>query len=287
MHPKIIAITGATSGLGLAAATLLASEGHKIFAIGRNESRISQAQKAIAEHVPQADITFLNADLSSLKNVRALAQALLDRLALNGSPHLDALINNAGTISSWFMLTEDGYELQFMVNHLAPFLLSQLLLPVLMESPAARIITVSSGSHRHTRMHWKDIMFREHYGCLKAYKQSKLANVLFTYEINRRLLPRTSVQAFALDPGLVDTAIGTKGTSPFVQLFWNLRRKGGKTPVDSAKTLVHLIHESFPVVPKSYYWKGDRLIQPSRYARQETHSRKLWKLSERLCGLEY
>jgi hypothetical protein len=109
------------------------------------------------------------------------------KLASDGINHIDVLINNAGTVSSWYVSTVDGFELQFAVNHLAPFRLTYELLPLLECSQEGTIIGVSSGSHYRTRIHWKDVLLRKHYNCLLAYKQSKLANVLFATELNRRL----------------------------------------------------------------------------------------------------
>lgn len=155
---------------------------------------------------------YLVADLGSQRQIRALATTIRERLE-EDEGRLDVLINNAGTVTTWYLATEDGYETQFAVNYLASFLLTQELLPVMRKSGSARVITTSSGSHYRTRMRWHDVMFRNGYNCLSAYKQSKLANVIFTNELNRRLEPASGIRAYAVDPGLVDTAIGEKGTA--------------------------------------------------------------------------
>ena len=124
---------------------------------------------------PGAKITYLAADLSVLSEVRRLAADIQEQLAIDGFSHLDVLINNAGTVSSWYISTVDGFELQFAVNHLAPFLLTHELLPLLEQSQAGTVICVSSGSHYRTRLRWDDIMLRKSYNTLLAYKQTKLA----------------------------------------------------------------------------------------------------------------
>ncbi|HZD56534.1 MAG TPA: SDR family NAD(P)-dependent oxidoreductase, partial [Anaerolineales bacterium] len=181
---------------------------------------------------------------------------------------------------------EDGYELQFAVNHLAPFLLTLELLPLLKKAPHARVITVSSGSHRNTRMHWQDVMLRRGYNTLRAYKQSKLANVLFTFELNRRLGEDSSIRAYAADPGLVNTEIGSKGTSGLVRWIWEKRRAGGVNPEQGAETVVYLAASSSVGGSREVYWKDCRPVQASRYAQRAEEAARLWELSEHLCGVK-
>jgi NAD(P)-dependent dehydrogenase (short-subunit alcohol dehydrogenase family) len=284
--PKIILITGATSGIGLAAATSLAGEGHIIIGVGRSQEKVDAAQQTILMKYPEADVSYLLADLSSQTQVHALAEEIKQLLSSKNYDHIDVLVNNAGAVSSWFTLTEDGYELQFAVNHLAPFLLTHELLPLLQKSSQARILTTSSASHRNTRMHWKDVMLRKHYGTLRAYKQSKLANVLFTYELNRRLGPDSTVTAFAVDPGLVNTNIGTKGTSGFVNWFWKKRSSKGSRPEIAAETIVYLACRRDLPIKDAFYWKECHPIPPSHYAQQKEPAARLWELSKNLCGIE-
>ena len=283
---KITVVTGATAGIGLAAAMGLAGEGHIIIGVGRSQAKINAARQTILTKYPEADITYLLADLSSQEQVRRLAGEVKQLLADRKLVHLDALVNNAGAVSSWFTLTEDGYELQFAVNHLAPFLLTHELMPLLEKSNQARVITTSSRSHRHTRMHWKDVMLRKHYGTLRAYKQTKLANVLFTYELNRRLGPRSTIIAYAVDPGLVNTNIGTKGTSGFVNWFWKKRSSKGAPPEIAAETIVYLACRKEIPYQDAFYWKECHPIPPSHYAQKEEPASRLWELSKILCGIE-
>jgi len=284
--PKVTLITGATSGIGLAAATGLAGEDHIIIGVGRSQERINAARQTVLTKYPEADINYLLADLSSQMQIHNLVKETGKLLRARKLDHIDVLVNNAGAVSSWFTLTEDGYELQFAVNHLAPFLLTHELLPLLKKSRQARVLTTSSASHRNTRMHWKDVMLQKRYGTLRAYKQSKLANVLFTYELNRRLGPDSPITAFAVDPGLVNTSIGEKGTSGFVNWFWKKRSSKGNPPVIAAETIVYLASRREIPYKDAYYWKECHPIPPSHYSQKKEPAARLWELSNRLCGID-
>jgi len=282
---KIFVVTGATSGIGLAAVRELVGMGAGVIGIGRSQERCQYVKDCLAKELPQADIAFLYADLSSLAQIRELAQNIKLHLSKTGRAHLDGLVNNAGTVSSWYKATGDGFELQFAVNHLAPFLLSHELLPLLMAAPQGRIVTISSGSHYNTKIKWDDIMLRKSYGCLRAYKQTKLCNVLFSEEFNRKNAGKGRVRAFALDPGLVKTDIGLKGTSGLVKWFWNKRSSGGVEPSKPAKSIRYLLCEDLKNLGSNVYWKDCKPLEPSRYSRNEAHAERLWKLSEKMCGI--
>lgn len=281
---KTVVITGATSGIGLAAARSLAAKGCRIIGVGRDNARCDAAKAAILGESSEAQVTYLVADLSSQRQVRSLAAQIRQLVEADGGC-LDVLINNAGTVPTWYLATEDGYETQFAVNHLAPFLLTHELMPLLQRSGGARVLSTSSGSHYRTRMHWRDVMFRRGYNCLRAYKQSKLANVLFTHELNRRLGSDMGLRAYAVDPGLVDTAIGEKGTSGIARMIWRRRRRHGIAPEEAAKTIVHLATVQSLEDPYASYWKECRPVRPSRYSEQEDVMQRLWEISERLCGI--
>ncbi|NPV77575.1 MAG: SDR family NAD(P)-dependent oxidoreductase [Anaerolineae bacterium] len=283
---RTMVVTGATSGIGFAALQALAERGAFVIGVGRSEARIAEAQTAVLSQNPSVQVSFCLADLSSQRQVRALAAELRTRISEAAGGVLDVLVNNAATVANWYTATEDGYELQFAVNHLAPFLLTHELLPLLKAAPAGRVVTVSSASHRHARIHWEDVMLRRNYNTLQAYQQSKLANVLFSYELNRRLGPGSRLRAYAADPGLVNTEIGLKGTSGIVRWVWQWRRAGGASPERGAATVVHLAADPAVQGSPQVYWKNCRPLAPSGYAQREEEAARLWELSERLCGIE-
>ena len=282
---KTIVITGATAGIGRAALRAMAARGAYVIGVGRSPARCQESKQAILAEAPYARIDFAVADLSSQRQVRNLADSIRDYVESSGGGKIDALVNNAGTVSSWYTATEDGYELQFAVNYLAAFLLTHKVMPLLEKAPSARIVTVSSSSHYGTKMRWEDVMYRKRYNILKAYKQSKLANVLFSAEVNRRLGTASRIRAYAVDPGLVSTQIGLKGTSGIEDWVWRQRMEGGVSPAQGAETIVFLATD--PSVEGSYevYWKDCQPKLPSRYAQRTQEADRLWALSERLCGV--
>jgi len=154
---------------------------------------------------------------------------------------LDVLINNVGGVRSWYATTDEGYEQQFALNHLAGFLMTYRLVQYLKRCAGLMILT-GSNSHKHIKINWQDIMYKRRYSCLKAYKQSKLCNLLFATEFNRRFI-KDGIRAYVVDPGLVNTDIGTKQTSGIVPLFWSLRKRYGVTPSVAAETYAFLCEE--------------------------------------------
>lgn len=284
---KTMVVTGATAGIGRATLAALGARGAYVIGVGRSAARCQATKDALLEEMPAARIDFALADLSSQRQVRELAATIRRHVETSGGGKIDALVNNAGTVASWYTATEDGYELQFAVNHLAPYLLTHELLPLLRQAPSARVVTVSSGSHRGARIHWQDVMFRRGYGILKAYKQSKLANVLFSAELNRRLGDAARVRAFAADPGLVTTEIGLKGTGGVEEWAWHRRMGKGVSPEQGTETVVFLATDPSVAESPAVYWKDCRPKPPSRYARRKEQAARLWSLSERLCGLTW
>ncbi|MGI6669958.1 MAG: SDR family NAD(P)-dependent oxidoreductase [Acetivibrionales bacterium] len=288
LYGKIAVITGATSGIGLATAKEMARNGAVVIGTGRSRERCETAKSSVVSLYPEAKIFYLAADLSSLSEVAGLAAEIRNLLAANGYGHIDVLVNNAATVSSWYVSTVDGFELQFAVNHLAQFRLTYELLPLLARSSAGTVISVSSGSHYRTGIHWKDVMLRKHYNCLLAYKQTKLANVLFITELNRKLSSAEStVRAFAADPGLVDTDIGLKGTSGLVKKIWKMRSGKGTPAEQPARSIAWLASDPGARRSAEIYWKDCMPLKPSRYSQREDVAERLWELSERMCGIKY
>jgi retinol dehydrogenase 12 len=283
---KTFLVTGATSGIGLSTAETLAKLGAAVIGVGRSEERCRKSEARLRSLYPQAKITYCTADLSLQSEVRRLAVDIRDRIAPFGEGALDGLVNNAGVFAYWLTLTAEGFEMQWAVNHLAPFLLTHELMPLLKAAPSARIVTVSSASHYNTRLRWSDIQLRRNYNGLLAYKQTKLANVLFTSELNRRLGDEMDIRAYAADPGLVNTEIGLKDSSMISRLIWNMRRKRGCPPQKPAEEIAFLL--GLPPLPaaRPVYWKDGRPKTPSRFARDEQAACDLWALSERMCAIQ-
>ena len=196
---------------------------------------------------------------------------------------LDVLVNNAGGISAWYITTPEGYETQFALNHLAGFLMTHRLMPLLLAA-GGRVILTGSGSHKYMRMHWKDIMFEKRYHVLLAYKQSKLAGMLFAAELNRRFTSR-GVRTYVVDPGLVNTGIGSKNSAGIVAWFWEKRRKHGAAPQVPAQTYVFLAEET--PAPTGLYYRGRCERKYSRQAKNEADAQRLFALSEKLCGITF
>ncbi len=231
MAPGTFVVTGSTSGIGLAATRLLLLQRHSVIGVARSPERCRHQEEQLAEFVaPGACLKMLAADLSLQSDILQVAQRIRQTLDEWKRPYLDGLINNAATVPFWQTFTPEGFDLQWAVNHLAPFLLTIQLLPLLKAAPRARVVTVSSASHYNSKLNWEDIQLRRHYNPLRAYGQTKLANVLFTLELDRRLRGASSVRAFAADPGLVNTELGLKSNSFLARWAWDLRRRGGQTP---------------------------------------------------------
>ncbi|HVN15651.1 MAG TPA: SDR family NAD(P)-dependent oxidoreductase [Anaerolineales bacterium] len=286
MIQKTIVITGVTSGIGLAVAEGLVKEGATLIGVGRSPERCQQTEERLRTLHPQGGlVAVMVADLSIQAEIRALAQKICEQLKTWNQPALDVLINNAGTVPFWQTFTAEGFDTQWAVNHLAPFLLTHELLPLLKAAPAARVITVSSGSHYNTRLDWEDIQLRRHYSALRAYKQTKLANVLFTTELNRQLTGST-VRAFAADPGLVNTEIGLKSNSFVARWAWDLRRRGGIPAVESAKGIIYLATEPGVQNSAEVYWKHGKPKSPSPYALDAQAAQRLWNISAQMCGIQ-
>ena len=286
LESMVFVVTGATSGIGLAVAELLVEQKARVIGVGRSAERcVAARQRLLGLGASAQTVAFLTADLSIQSDVRRLAKEVAAVLDAWDHPHLDALINNAATVPFWQVLTPEGFDMQWAVNHLAPFLLTAELLPRLGLAPTGRVITVSSGSHRGGRLDWRDIQLLRHYSPLRAYSLTKLANVLFTLEFNRRLGAGATVRAFAADPGLVNTEIGMKSNSALARLAWNIRRRGGVPARQSAAGIVFLATEPGIQDSTHIYWKNKKPVRPAARASNPQSAKQLWELSAQMCGL--
>jgi NAD(P)-dependent dehydrogenase (short-subunit alcohol dehydrogenase family) len=282
---KTYLVTGATSGIGLASIELLAQKGANLIGVGRSPERCHKLSESLQEQYPNNKIEYLVADLSNQSQIRSLVKLIDDQLMAWNECKLDGLINNAGTFTFWQSLTGEGFEMQWAVNHLAPFLLTNLLLDHLKKSDQARVITVSSGSHYGAKLVWTDIQGLGRYNPLKAYKRTKLANVIFTAELNRRLGSTSPVIGLAADPGLVNTGIGEKSKSLLASRFWKRRRRRGIPPIQSAAGIAKLLEDEIVVQTDSIYWKHGKPKKPDPYTLNEDHGWRLWEISAQMTGI--
>ncbi len=276
-------VTGANRGIGLFTALALAERGMEVVLVGRDPARIEAARRFVAERAERAQkgesgslFTAL-ADFSSLEEVRRLADALL-----RAHPRISLLVNNAGIMSRRFRRSAEGYELTFAVNHLAPFLLTNLLLDRLKASAPARILTVASEAHRGARLDLSLIDAPKPFAILKAYGRSKLCNILFTRELSLRLAG-TGVVAAALHPGVVATGIADQGG--LVGLGWRLAKPFMLSPEKGAETSVFLATTPDPAPFAGAYVVGRAAVEPDPAARDQGLARRLWEESARLTGL--
>jgi NAD(P)-dependent dehydrogenase (short-subunit alcohol dehydrogenase family) len=283
MKDRVCLVTGASNGIGKAGALELAGMGASLVMLCRDRDRGEAAMAEISERSGNSDIELLVADLSSQRQIRAAAASFVE----SGRP-LHVLLNNAGAIYAERTLTEDGIERTFAVNHLGYFLLTRLLLDRLGASAPARIVNVSSELHRRGygdgRIAFEDLNGERLYGGWRAYGQSKLANILFTRELARRL-DGTGVTANALHPGVVATGFGRNnrtGWMPYLQaLYRPFSRSAGK----GADTPVWLATAPQLEAVTGRYFKDRRERRPATQALHDGEAARLWEVSETMTGL--
>jgi NAD(P)-dependent dehydrogenase (short-subunit alcohol dehydrogenase family) len=277
MQGQVCVVTGATSGIGKAAATALARQGAEIIVVGRDPGRAEATAAAIqADGAPPPKVEI--ADLARLDQVRALAGRLNQTL-----DRIDVLINNAGLVLNERQVTPDGYEHVFAVNHLAPFLLTNLLRPKLTASAPGRVITVSSDAHTAARLDLDDPNLEHGWSSWRSYSNSKLANILFTRELARRL-DGTGVTANCLHPGVVRTGFG-RDARPLMRVGITIAKPFMLSPERGADTMVYLASSPDVAAKTGGYYVKRQLREPSAAARDDGLARRLWEISERLTGL--
>lgn len=280
MQNKNVLITGGNAGIGLATAIDLAKKGANIFIVSRSEEKAKEAVQKINAESGNKNAKYFLADLSSQKSIRALAEAVKKEITV-----LDVLINNAGGVFPDFKLSDDGLEMTIATNHFAYFLLTNLLLDLVKKSDYARIVNVSSGSHYKGKIDLASFTENKGYFILKAYEQSKLANVLFTQELAERLAV-TNVTVNALHPGFVKTDIGKKGTQWYANLFWTISSNLTAISVeDGAKTSIYLASSDAVKNVSGKYFDKCKEKTPAPLAADKALQKQLWAESERLCAI--
>ncbi len=279
MHGKNVLITGGTGGIGLATATGLAGLGARVGVVGRSAARGAAAADTVRRTVPSAQVDVFEADLSSQAEVRRLAAEVRQVY-----PRLDVLVNNVGGYWAHRHVTADGLEHTFALNHLAPFLLTHELRDLLVASAPARVVTVSSGAQAMGRIDLDDLQGERSYNGQRAYNQSKLANVLFTYELARRL-EGTGVTATVLHPGVTRTAFGQEDSGRWMRLMLPVVRPVMKTPERGASTVVHLASSPEVAGVTGAYFANRRPKRSSKSSYDLELAGRLWAVSAALVGV--
>ncbi len=274
--PPTAIVTGASSGIGLYTALGLARAGMHIVMTGRDRARTEAARRFVAERAAGAPIDVVLADFASLGAVRRLAGEILA-----AHDRIDVLVNNAGLFSPKYRASADGFELTFAVNHLAPFLLTSLLLDRIEASAPARVVTVASEAHRRNRIDLAEIAGPRGWSAYQAYGRSKLCNLLFTRELASRLAG-SGVAAVSLHPGIVATGIGQRGG--LAEIAWRLMKPLMKSPEKGAATSVFLATVPDPGPFAGGYVIGRELARPDPAALDTDLAHRLWEESARLVA---
>jgi NAD(P)-dependent dehydrogenase (short-subunit alcohol dehydrogenase family) len=279
MHGKTVLITGANSGVGFAAARKLAAAGARIVMVCRDHRRGEDARAQITEIAIGPAPELLLADLSSQGRIRLLAETVRE-----GHDRIDVLLNNAGSVFNKGAVTVDGIEGTFATNHLAPFLVTNLLLDLVRAAPAGRVVTVASEIYSR-KLDFENLQGERSYNFFKSYQQSKLCNVLFAYELARRLAG-TAVTSNVVSPGPSKTGFGANMTGPaltFTRVMKATPRFG--SPEKGARTLVYAAADpSLEGVTGKFFYKS-RELDTKRVTHDTEIAARLWRVSEELVGL--
>ncbi len=279
MQGRVCLITGATSGIGLESARALASQGAHVVLVGRDKGRGEAALAEVRRTAPEAKLELMQADLTSLASVRALAEDFQRRHS-----RLDVLLNNAGLIITEHKVTVDGFEATLATNHLSHFLLTHLLLDMLKGSGAARVVNVSSQAHRVGSLDFLDDLQAERgYSGMKVYGNSKLANILFTRSLAKRLAG-TKVTTNSLHPGVVRTGFGLNNQGVFSWLV-KLTAPFMLTAEGGARTSVYLASSPEVEGVTGRYFMKCREAKESAAARNDAAAERLWEKSAELTGV--
>jgi len=278
MAGKTVVVTGATAGIGKATAMGLATMGANLAITGRDRERTECAAREVRA-AGRGQVDVFVADLSSQAEVRRLAGEVLQTC-----PRIDVLVNNVGGYWNTRHVTADGLEHTFALNHLAPFLLTNMLLDRLRQSAPARVVTVSSNAHATGRINFDDLQGERSYSGSRAYNQSKLASILFTYELARKL-QASAVTANALHPGVVNTSFGAEDPRGIQRLIIPFARPFLKTPTRGAATSIHLASSPDLEQVTGRYFADSKPRRSSKRSYDQAAAARLWQVSFALVGL--
>ena len=282
---QVIIITGSNTGIGKETARALAHRGATVIVACRNEEKAQAVINEFKQEDPKTKAEFIKLDLADLKGIKEFVAEFKRRYQ-----KLDMLINNAGAVSRERKETKDGYELQFGTNFIGPFYLTNLLLDTLKSSGHSRIITVSSDGHRIGKINWDDLMSEKSYAVFKAYCQTKLAVLMFTKELQKKL-EGTNVKAVAVHPGAVKTEINREvedkwylkalwviiAANPIAGIFW-------KNPTQGAQTSIFCALQDHEKLEKGAYYAECKETKPSSKALKEEDQKRLWEVTEKLIA---
>jgi NAD(P)-dependent dehydrogenase (short-subunit alcohol dehydrogenase family) len=277
---KVVVITGATSGVGRASAIELARRGANLLIIARHRGRAGEVERQILALRAGGTVRTFLADLSSLVEIRRIARELLDN-----APRIDVLLNNAGVVERSRTTTVDGYETMFATNYLAYYLLTRLLLDGLRQSSPARIVNVASEAHRFGALDLNDLQSNLRFRAFPVYGKSKLADLMFTYELARRL-EGSGVTVNALHPGWVATNLGLQKNDLLSRVVGAVSRICARTPERGAETAVWLASSPEVEGLTGKYFQDRRELQSNAASRDLQAQRDLWDTSARMVGLQ-
>ena len=273
-------VTGATAGIGYYTALEIARMGGSVVIIGRDQTKCISSVKMIKEATGNQSVDYLVADLSSQAQIRAVSKSFYEK-----HDHLDVLVNNAGAFFLRRKLSVDGIEMTWAVNHLAYFLLTNLLIDALKASQNARVVNVSSGSHYNEHLDFNDLQLRKFYNPMQAYGRSKLANILFTYELARRMAS-TGITSNALTPGRVATDIWKKVNRWLTPLINPIMQRIAQTPLEGAQTSIYLATSPEAEGVTGKYYAEKHPIRSSSVSYDLDAAQQLWEISSQMVGLD-
>lgn len=279
MHNKICMVTGATGGIGLVTARELARSGAQVIVVSRNPEKVVHTVEELKNETNNLKIHGLSADLSNQIEIHNLANEFVNQF-----DHLDILVNNAGGFFMKRSESVDGIELTYALNHLNYFLLTLCLIDSITQSDSARIINVSSDAHRSAQINFDDIQMKKGYSGWKAYSQSKLANVLFTYELARRVNSK-KITVNALHPGFVASNFA-KNNGALVRFSMLLTRPFSKSIDEGARTSIYLATSPEVEGISGMYFSDERPVRSNTASYNESNQHRLWELSLKMTGME-
>jgi retinol dehydrogenase 12 len=278
MEGKTVVITGATSGIGEVAACRLAQQGARIVLVARDRSRGEQTLKRLEAVAPGRNHSVHYANLARLTEMKRVAQAIA-----GSEPRIDVLINNAGALFATRQVTGDALEMTFATNHVAYFVVTNLLLERLKATPGARIVCTASNAHRRAKLNFTDLQSERDYSGFGMYSRSKLMNILFTRELARRLAG-TNVTANCLHPGFVATRFGN-GSGGLGALVIRIAKNFALTPEEGAQTIIYLAASPEVAGTSGKYFDKCKEATPAAEARNDADARRLWDVSAQLSGV--